>query len=42
MKGEYEQAKHMFKEVFKAYTQIYGESHPSTINTMINLGTTLR
>jgi len=29
----------MFEEVNEAYQQIYGENHPSTINSLINLAT---
>ena len=30
----------MFEEVTEAYSQIYGENHPSTLNALINLATT--
>ena len=40
IKGKYLEAKDMFAEVVEAYTHIYGEVHPSTINAMINLATT--
>lgn len=37
--GRYPEAKEMFQEVFSAYVMIYGEHHPSTINSLINLAT---
>ena len=37
--GKYIEAKVMFEEVNEAYQQIYGENHPSTINSLINLAT---
>ena len=37
--GKYHEAKEMFQEVFGAYVGIYGEQHPSTINSLINLAT---
>jgi tetratricopeptide (TPR) repeat protein len=38
--GKYQEAKEMFQVVFSAYVDIYGENHPSTINSLINLATT--
>lgn len=37
--GRYHEAKEMFETVVQAYTEIYGEVHQSTINSMINLAT---
>lgn len=39
LNGKYFEAKEMFSETHYAYTQIYGQHHPSTINSLINLAT---
>mmetsp|Transcript_4218 Transcript_4218/g.7161 ORF Transcript_4218/g.7161 Transcript_4218/m.7161 type:complete len:117 (-) Transcript_4218:517-867(-) len=39
LNGKYTLAKEMFENVSKAYEEIYGQMHPSTINCIINLAT---
>lgn len=39
LNGKYFEAREMFEGVLDAYTQIYGQHHPSTINSLINLAT---
>jgi tetratricopeptide (TPR) repeat protein len=39
LEGKFIDAKEIFSDVYSKYVKLYGEIHPSTINSLINLAT---